>query len=270
MIEKNNLFPIGVLSKLTGAHIRCLRYYEQLGILTPAFVDKETAYRYYNYRQMRIVEAIQYCVELDIPLKKFKDFLYENEEQIDYEALIAYGKKVTDEKMKKILNRQRFIEEMNGAMAHAEKCYENGEVVADFDEKYLYCTPYKESRTGNAFQTELVKLIDDLEKNGLFAGYDNGLLLYGKKDDLQSYLFVEIRETDIDIQRLEKVLKMPKGKYLCSRQNKSSIEHSCDIFKEQFFRNRDIVVIETELFVPQYPYVNPMFELRCFVDERNI
>lgn len=35
MKENDRLFPIGVLAKLSGVHIRSLRYYEKLGILPP-------------------------------------------------------------------------------------------------------------------------------------------------------------------------------------------------------------------------------------------
>ena len=192
MSEKENLFPIGVLSKLTGVHIRCLRYYEKIGILTPAYVDRETSYRYYNYRQMRIVEAIQYCVELDIPLKDFKNFICENEEQIDYDALILYGKKITDEKMRKIYERQNFIEDMQSAMSHAERCYDNGTVFENFQEKYLYCLPFEGTSKDAEFQNGLMKLVDELEKNGLSPGYDHGLLMCGSNQNHKSYLFVDI------------------------------------------------------------------------------
>ena len=89
MSETDRLFSIGGLSKLTGVHVRCLRYYEQLGILHPAHVDASSGYRYYTFFDMRIVEAIQYCVEVDIPLKEFHRFLLEENGQIDYASLVA-------------------------------------------------------------------------------------------------------------------------------------------------------------------------------------
>ena len=33
MADKNHLFSIGRLSKLTGVHVQSLRYYEEIGIL---------------------------------------------------------------------------------------------------------------------------------------------------------------------------------------------------------------------------------------------
>ena len=39
-MDRKRLFSIGKLSKLTGVHIQSLRYYETLGILNPAWVDR--------------------------------------------------------------------------------------------------------------------------------------------------------------------------------------------------------------------------------------
>lgn len=73
-MDKKNLLSIGELSKITRVHIKSLRYYDSLGILTPAFVDPDSGYRYYSFEQKALVDAIQFCVELGIPLKQFHEF----------------------------------------------------------------------------------------------------------------------------------------------------------------------------------------------------
>jgi len=70
MSRKNNLLSIGDVSKLTGASVRSLRYYEKIGILTPAYISPDSNYRYYSKEQMPIVEMIMLCIELDIPLSE--------------------------------------------------------------------------------------------------------------------------------------------------------------------------------------------------------
>ena len=194
MGENNRLFPIGVLSKLTSVHIRCLRYYEKLGILSPAYIDANTGYRYYTYRQMRIVEAIQYCVELDIPLKKFAEFLSQENGQIDYVGLIEYGKTVTEEKMQSILKRQQFLEDMTEGMAHAERCSQEQNTVSVFPERLFYCMPYEGAQTDGQFQSAMVRLIDEMESNGFEAGYDNGVLIHRKNGKMESFCFVALGE----------------------------------------------------------------------------
>ena len=68
-MKKENLLSIGALSKQTGVHIKSLRYYDSLDILCPAYVDPGSGYRYYSLQQIPVVDAIQLCVDLDIPLK---------------------------------------------------------------------------------------------------------------------------------------------------------------------------------------------------------
>ena len=73
-MEKKNLLSIGELSKITGVHIKALRYYDSLGILTPTYIDPNSGYRYYSFYQKAVVDAIQFCVDLDIPLKTFPTY----------------------------------------------------------------------------------------------------------------------------------------------------------------------------------------------------
>lgn len=44
----NHYFTISKFARLRGIDINSLRYYERLGILTPAYTDPHTRYRYYT------------------------------------------------------------------------------------------------------------------------------------------------------------------------------------------------------------------------------
>lgn len=77
-MKRKNLLSIGELSKITGVHIKALRYYDSLGILTPAYVNPDSGYRYYSFCQKAVVDAIQFCVDLDIPLKHFHCFIQDS------------------------------------------------------------------------------------------------------------------------------------------------------------------------------------------------
>ena len=52
-MDKKHLLTIGNISKQTGVHIKSLRYYDKIGILPPAHVDRETGYRYYDFSQIQ-------------------------------------------------------------------------------------------------------------------------------------------------------------------------------------------------------------------------
>lgn len=46
------MYRIGAFSALTGLTIKALRYYDEIGLLRPAHVDRSTRYRYYEADQM--------------------------------------------------------------------------------------------------------------------------------------------------------------------------------------------------------------------------
>ena len=96
---KSKLLTIGELSKRTGCSIKALRYYDLIGLLKPVYVDPNSNYRYYNFEQTRMVELIQICINLSIPLKEVKDLVFKDNNKIDYIQLIEYGKKITEEKI---------------------------------------------------------------------------------------------------------------------------------------------------------------------------
>ena len=80
-MDRTKLLSIGIFSKLTGVHIKSLRYYDEIGILAPAYVDPDTRYRYYSFSQIHVVDAIQLCIELDIPLKQFPEYIDPEQKQ---------------------------------------------------------------------------------------------------------------------------------------------------------------------------------------------
>ena len=47
-MKSDNLYTIGELSKVCNLPVSALRHYDKMGILRPAYVDKETNYRYYD------------------------------------------------------------------------------------------------------------------------------------------------------------------------------------------------------------------------------
>ena len=263
MIDKNRLFSIGKLSKLTGVHIQSLRYYEELGILKPAYIDSQSQYRYYTFQQTRIVEAIQYCTELGIPLKQFKNFLLEKEGQIDYARLIEYGIQLTNEKMERIKKRLTFLKNVQQELIHAEDCRVNSYIKSSFPQRLCWAIPYEGTQTASDFHAAVYRLISDIEANGLRAGYNNGQILLCTGQEMKSYIFIDIRETDKTVENFPQIIHIPAGEYLCSVSNESNIRNAPKIFPQLFEQSYDKVIVEIELFSEKFNYFTPVFEIRC-------
>lgn len=68
------LFTIGQMSRLFAVKISTLRYYDQIGLLKPAYTDPDSGYRYYASPQFERLNTIKYLRALDIPLEKIAAF----------------------------------------------------------------------------------------------------------------------------------------------------------------------------------------------------
>ena len=62
-------------SRFTGVSVRTLHYYDEIGLLKPAQVDKTTGYRYYDEHSLLRMQEILFYRELDFPLKRIEEIL---------------------------------------------------------------------------------------------------------------------------------------------------------------------------------------------------
>lgn len=54
----SHLYRIGMFAQMNHVTVKTLRFYEEQGLLTPAYVDEENGYRYYTMDQMAVVHQI--------------------------------------------------------------------------------------------------------------------------------------------------------------------------------------------------------------------
>ena len=65
-------YRIGEFARLSGTPIKTLRFYDELGLLTPSEVDVRTRYRYYDAAQLQDVAAIRALKELGASLEDIR------------------------------------------------------------------------------------------------------------------------------------------------------------------------------------------------------
>lgn len=78
-------YKIGDFSRLTNISIRTLRYYDEIGILKPEYVDPYSGYRYYTDKNLDEVRSITFLKQLSFSLEEiaqYKDSL--TSEVLDY------------------------------------------------------------------------------------------------------------------------------------------------------------------------------------------
>ena len=62
------MFGIGTVARLTGVSPRTLRYYDDIGLLSPDWIDPSTGYRWYEPRQIHRLHRILALRDLGVRL----------------------------------------------------------------------------------------------------------------------------------------------------------------------------------------------------------
>lgn len=260
-MNKQELISIGVLSNITNVHIQSLRYYEKIGILKPAYTDADTKYRYYTFSQIRIVEAIQYCVELGIPLKEFSKFVTDTDD-LDYAALISYGHKVAKEKIESIMLKMKHLDSIEQNMLHSELLSGKSITTCSISAKTYYILPYSGTQTEPRFQKAVIKLLSEVHSHHYVTGYDISLLVIHKNNVTKQYVCTDLLDVAPDMETTENLLYIPESVYHCCIRNYSDLSSAHDLFRQYIDASNDYIIIETDYFTEKYAYINPNYELR--------
>ena len=108
-------------AELTGVSVRTLHYYDQIGLLRPAYVDQSTGYRYYDEACLLRMQQILFYRELDFPLKTICSIL----SSVDYNKEKAFN----EQKKLLVLKRDR----LNRLIASVDDAMKGDNVMKAFD-----------------------------------------------------------------------------------------------------------------------------------------
>jgi DNA-binding transcriptional MerR regulator len=246
------------MSKLSGASIRSLRYYEKMNILEPAFVDPDSGYRYYSFGQIYQLAAILFCIELDIPLKEFPQFKSQDD-TMDYRAFLGRGKEIAEKKLSALKKGMGLIHAIEQQIDLADS-HRMGEIYTrEFPAGVFYVRPC----SGPLEDLELLEIIEffhDMpyaeEDYTHFPEY--GFLHESTPTGSAYYAFAEApKQAAANGTRI-----IPAGLYLCRQSEERQLEHAFEIFKEHLAGKQSYLAIETEIFTGKHKMNKPTNELR--------
>jgi effector-binding domain-containing protein len=108
--DKKALLTIGEMARLFHMNIRTLRYYDELGILKPEYVNQDTNYRYYSTNQFERLNTIKYLRALDVPLERISNFF----EQKDVDTILS----IFMEQHESVLKKQKELAQIEKKIAN--------------------------------------------------------------------------------------------------------------------------------------------------------
>jgi len=91
-----SMVSIGQFSVMTRLSVRALRRYDEIGLLTPAYVDPSSGYRFYTSAQANRAEAVRILRSLEMPLDQIRSILDANDPELTRRQLLAHRERLAE------------------------------------------------------------------------------------------------------------------------------------------------------------------------------
>ena len=104
------MFRIGDFSKIAQVSGRLLRYYEEIGLLSPEFTDPYTGYRYYSAGQLPRLNRILVLKELGLSLEQIARLLDQNTSADEIRGMLTLRKAQIEQSVVEETARLRVVE----------------------------------------------------------------------------------------------------------------------------------------------------------------
>ena len=226
-------------AKLTGVSVRTLHYYDEIGLLKPACVDRVTGYRYYDDASLLRMQEILFYRELDFSLKRIKEIL----------ASLGYDKTKALKEQKRLLilkkeRLERLISAIDGAVKgeNIMKAFDNSafeKYKAEAQEKWGATEAYQEhtEKTKHYSKDKWSGLAEEM--NAIFAEFAACM----KNDEaVDSTLVQEL------VKKLQNHIS--ENYYLCTDEILAGLGQMY-VADERFAKNIDTCAEGTAQFVSQ-------------------
>lgn len=205
-------FSVGEVCKMKDISVGSLRYYEELGLLLPVYVNPSSGYRYYSHHQMLQLDLILTCIDLDIPLKEVKKH-FKQDGWIDFGSIQKMGEEIAEKKIKKIQNHMEMFGYWTKHMEETKKLMEHqwlGEnYVKQEKKRFLYGEKYPfDYFLFGEYEKIRSKLLKELALIDVKYCYEEGLLRRIERGKVSFYVFCQVNKS---VKNRTKILS--SGKY---------------------------------------------------------
>ena len=152
-------------AKFTGVSVRTLHYYDEIGLLRPADVDKATGYRFYDEASILRMQEILFYRELDFSLKSIGEIL--SSPNYDKDKALKEQKQLLVLKKERL---ERLIDAIDSAVKgeNVMKAFDNSEFEtykAEAKERWGQTDAYKDyaEKTKNYGKDKWSGIITDMD-----------------------------------------------------------------------------------------------------------
>lgn len=244
-------FSIGEVSKIKGVSVKSLRYYGDLGILTPAYINEKTGYRYYSLEQFVVIDLITSCIELEIPLKNFYTYITDDN-YLDIELLVKDGKEIADRKMRHF---EKTIESLNNISEHLKKTKEVKQIQGTFQQNLAERFFLTSEWSGDIYNVEefmrkLTVLYKQCNEMDVSYEFNQGFLIFYQDALRVTKIFIEIPNY---IDKISNLITIPKGNFLCEVFDNDNLAVGVEKYTDKMYPAGSILIVK-ELYDTKVEY----------------
>lgn len=261
------LYSIGDTAKLMGISVQTLRNYSNLKLLNPEYIDPDTGYRYYSFKQFHYIDRIKYLRNLGLPLSEIEDILCDGkaDKMISY---LELQEKRIEEELERIKETYDEIKWYISYFKHLNQYhFDNIPYILRFEKRYIMYVDYLKNDNVESIETRLAELKNKKElkyrrQYGFIVGFDNLV----KKRFVPDKYFIYLKEKPN--YKEEWLMELPAGDYLCFRGRICTDNWDPSIVSEYFKKHRApsyVIANEYEDNLSEYHYCP--YEVQTLISE---
>lgn len=161
------MYSIGQFSVMFQLNKKTLRYYDEIGLFKPAFVDENNQYRYYEENQITVMKEIVRLKDIGIPLELISKILNSQDD--------AQEKECYNRRLREIKEEQHLLERQKHLILNYKRKNKQIAVKSSFDVEKGYFL-----RKGFVYYMSVNCEMEDIQKYiSLFYENAKGISLQG-------------------------------------------------------------------------------------------
>ena len=251
---QGNYYRIGEFSKLTGASIKSLRYYDKIAVLKPYYVDTNTNYRYYIPEQIIELNIIKLCLSLNLPLKTLKW----KSNNTSLSNLIETGKTKAEQVIKETYKMLDLINDISLQIDRLNISHKNKQVYkCKMNKRQILLTNWSESDNSDKYIEKIAFLNAKAKKNDLTILTQQGILYNVLENKYYVYIIVKGDYSNDDM------ICIDEKEYKCMILKETEVKKVPEIVKNEIGNTNLIFYLNTDIYDFCLKHPLHMLEIQC-------
>jgi MerR family transcriptional regulator, activator of bmr gene len=257
---------IGEVAKLKGISVKSLRYYGELGILPPAYINKETGYRYYSLEQLVVIDLITVCIDLDIPLKNFHKYMADNQ-YINIGYLVEDGKAIAKQKIHKLKKIISFLNDISEHLINTNRIKQLSEpFIQNLPERFFLTLDWSaDIYNVEEFRSKLTALYKQCREIDITDTFNQGVLFLYRDNIKISKVFLEIPKF---IDNISNLITIPSGDFLSEIFDNATLATGIEKYISNKVYPNGSILIAKELYDIKIDYQPTPLEFQLLVTKK--